>query len=212
MKKLLLLAALVIAVTIVTCKTQNNQFDTVDNDSADDSGRTPSVVSLVQSTTVAQAADFTYADILALTREAVTLAGGLNDIIKSGDVVVLKPNVITTIWNWGTGGGSVPELVNGVCTDRRVIQAVAQIVREIIGPTGKILVIEGSGKGSTETHFANLGYTKANLVNVDEIIALENEGTWAGAGNASGSTGYVTQVTLNNYVYKRSSGSSAFSR
>jgi uncharacterized protein (DUF362 family) len=171
-----------------------------------------SVVSLVQSTTVAQASNFSYSDILALTRAAITQAGGLDGIVKYGDVVVLKPNVITTIWNWGTGPNHMAELVNGVCTDRRVIQAVAEIVREIVGPydsntgKGKIMVIEGSGKGSTTTHFGYLGYTTANFVNVDEIIALENEGSWAGAGNASSSTGYVTQVTLDNFAYTGASG------
>jgi uncharacterized protein (DUF362 family) len=217
MKKLLLLSALVVAATIITCTTSNNpraekSAGTGDSGKAVDDGRTPSVVSLVQSSAVTQASDFTYPEILALTREAITLAGGLNDIIKRGDTVVLKPNVITTVWNWGVGGSSVPELVNGVCTDRRVIQAVAEIVREIVGPAGKILVIEGSGKGSTEAHFENLGYTKANLVNVDEIIALENEGAWAGAGNASGSTDYVTQVTLENFAYNRASGTGAYLR
>jgi uncharacterized repeat protein (TIGR02543 family) len=167
-----------------------------------------SVVSLVQSTTVTQAADFTYEQILALTREAIELAGGLEGIVKQGDVVVIKPNVIVTGWNWGSPTGShIPELVSGVCTDRRVIQAVAQIVREIVGPynsttgKGKIMVIEGSGSGSTMTNFTNLGYTLANFGNVDEIIALENEGTTYSAGNDASGGVYATQVTLSNYNY-----------
>lgn len=177
-----------------------------------------SVVSLVQSETVAQASNLTYADILAMTREAINLAGGLNDIIKAGDVVVLKPNVVTSIWNWGTSGGHVSQFVNGVCTDRRVIQAVAEIVREIIGPynsatgRGKIIVMEGAAKGSTITHFNGLGYTLANFVHVNEIIALENEGAWVRAGDASGSMDFVTQVSLENFVYNKASGRNQYLR
>ena len=174
----------------------------------------PSVVSLVQSTK-AQASELSYDDILALTREAIELTGGLNGIVKSGDVVVLKPNVIVTGYNWGSPTGNhIPELLNGVCTDRRVIQAVAQIVREIVGPydsatgKGKIMAIEGSGSGQTTVNFANLGYTLANFVNVDEIIALENEGSTYSAGNDASNGVYATQVTLGNYNYKTvSSGS-----
>jgi uncharacterized protein (DUF362 family) len=179
-----------------------------------------SVVGLVQSTTVTQAANFTYDEILALTREAINLAGGLNGIVKSGDVVVLKPNVIVTGWNWGTPSATnhIPELVNGICTDRRVIRAVAEIVREIIGPynsvtgKGKIMVIEGSGSGSTVTNYTNLGYTPENLPEVNEIIALDNEGSWSSAGSASNSMSYVTEVTLDNFVYNGATGTNTYLR
>lgn len=172
-----------------------------------------SVVSLVQSTTVAQASNLTYNDILAMTREVIELAGGLNDIIKRGDVVVLKPNVVTSLLNWGSAPGLLPEFVNGCSTDRRVVQAVAEIVREIIGPynpatgRGKIMVIEAGA-----VHLRNMGYTKENLIHVDEIIALESEGSWVRAGDASGSMDYVTQVTLDNFVYNRASGRNQYLR
>jgi uncharacterized protein (DUF362 family) len=146
----------------------------------------------------------TYTDIKALVTEAVALAGGLEGIIKAGDTVVLKPNVIFTKYNWDTSASVIPMTVNGVCTDWRVIQATAELVRAIIGPAGKILVIEGSGKGSTAANFTNIGYTPANLSAVDEIIPLDNEGSWVGAGNASGSqANYVIPVALDNYLYKK---------
>jgi len=172
---------------------------------------TDSIVSLVRSTTTAQAANFTYSEILAMTRQAINLAGGLDGIVKAGDVVVIKPNVIVTNYGWG-GGSVIPELVNGVCTDRRVIQAVAQIVREIVGPynaatgKGKIMVIEGSGSGSTTVNFANLGYTLENFVHVNEIIALENEGTWNQAGIPPANDAYNTQVTLPEPFYTSAVG------
>jgi len=174
---------------------------------------TDSIVSLVRSSK-AQASSLIYDDILALTREAVNLAGGLEGIVKAGDTVALKPNVIVTGWNWGTPSGAnhIPELVNGVCTDRRVIQAVAEIVREIVGPSGKIMVIEGSGSGSTAVNFANLGYTLANFVNVDEIIALENEGTWNQPGTPPANDTYNTQVTLPEPFYTTAVGNNTFYR
>ena len=167
----------------------------------------PSIVSLVQSTK-AQASNLDYNDIKALVTEAVRLAGGLGGIIKAGDTVVLKPNIIVTNYSWNTSASVIPMTVNGVCTDWRVVQAAAELVREIIGAkgaagAGKILVIEGSGKGSTATNFTNIGYTTANLSAVDEIIALDNEGVWVGAGDATGSqANYVTAVQLDNYLYK----------
>jgi uncharacterized repeat protein (TIGR02543 family) len=179
-----------------------------------------SVVSLVQSETVTQASNFTYEEILKMTRDAIDLAGGLNDIVHSGDVVVLKPNVICTVYNWGSNEADnlnthIPELVNGVCTDKRVVQAVAQIVREIIGTydstTGrsKIMVIEGPGKssqtGTTWHHFRNIGYTDINgnslIPNVDQVILLDQEGGAYSAGQGENHTAYVTQLTLPGFVY-----------
>jgi uncharacterized protein (DUF362 family) len=182
---------------LLSCRSVNDH-DTEPEDQ-DTASWSDSIVSLVQSTTVKQASSFTYPEILNLTRQAIELAGGLDGIVKKGDVVVLKPNVIVTNYGWGSNN-RIPELVNGVCTDRRVIQAVAEIVREIIGSSGKIIVMEGSGSGSSTSNFANLGYTKVNLVYVDEIIALESEGKWVGPGNGTG--GGVTQVTLADFAYK----------
>jgi uncharacterized protein (DUF362 family) len=203
MKKLLLLsAALAAAAAFAGCKALSSPPENESPAKA----LTPSVVSLVQSNKE-QASSLSYDDILALTRDAVAIAGGLEGIVKKGDVVVLKPNIITTYYGWSSRGTSIPQILNGVCTDWRVVQATAQIVREIIGHSGKILVMEGPGKstntttGSTEGHFANLGYTRANLTAVDEIIRLEDEGSWSGAGNASGSAGYVTAVKVANHSY-----------
>ena len=214
MKKLLLLLALVIAAVCTTCKTPDKTTtpeEPVPIEPAPIEPASPaesSAVSLVQSTTVTQAANFTYADIKALVAEAVRLAGGLDGIIKHGDTVVLKPNVIVTNYSWNTSASVIPREVNGVCTDWRVVQATAELVRGIIGAkgaagAGKILVIEGSGKGSTAVNFNNIGYTTTNLSAVDEIIPLDNEGAWVGAGDATGSQAdYVTEVKLDNYLYK----------
>jgi len=168
-----------------------------------------SVVSLVQSTTVTQASNFTYAEIKALVTEAVTLAGGLDGIIKAGDVVVLKPNVLTTYYSWASSGtNTIPKEVNGVCTDWRVVQATAELVRAIIGPynsatgRGKIMLIEGSCNGNMAAQFANIGYTTTNLTEVNEIIGLDTEGGAYSPGDGTSLTAYVTPVTLSDYKYK----------
>jgi len=216
-----LLAAMV-AFSSLTCSSNTNDPDKEPDQ--DTSSGPDSIVSLVRSTKVTQASNFTYPEILAMTREAIKLAGGLEGIVKAGDVVVLKPNVIVTYYGWG-GGSRIPELANGVCTDRRVIQAVAEIVREIVGPynaatgRGKIMVIEGSGSGSTAANFTNLGYTLQNFVHVDEIIALENEGTWvwpastpSGTIPTAAASTHNTQVTLPKPFYTGAAGTTTYLR
>jgi uncharacterized protein (DUF362 family) len=71
--------------------------------------------------------------------------------------------------------------------------------------------MEGPGKSSVNSlssihHFNNMGYTPANLTYVDEIIALDTEGTYVGAGNATGSAAYVSQVTLPDPFYTGAAG------
>ena len=217
MKKILFLLALVIAAGFNTCESKDNSTTTNEKETVTPAEPTPaepapiepSVVSLVQSTTVTQAANFTYAEIKALVTEAVTLAGGLDGIIKAGDVVVLKPNVLTTYFGWASSGTNIiPEKVNGVCTDWRVIQATSELVRAIIGPynsatgKGKIMLIEGSCNGNMTEQFNNIGYTLANLTEVNEIIGLDTEGGVYSPGDGTKLTAYVTQVTLTDYKYK----------
>jgi len=180
-----------------------------------------SVVSLVRSTeaqasSLAAATPENYNKIKALVSEAITLAGGLDGIVKAGDVVVLKPNIICTTYSWNAAanGAHIPETMNGVCTDWRVTQAVAEIVRAIVGPynsatgKGKIMVIEGPGKGTTNTpsatshHFTNVGYTLANLTAVDDIINLDTEGAAYSKGSGATQGAYSTQITLPDFVYK----------
>ncbi|MCL2763891.1 MAG: DUF362 domain-containing protein [Treponema sp.] len=213
MKKFLFLFVLFILTGFTVC-------ESFDNSSAGEPGdevwRTNSVVSLVRArASITDAAQFTYSDVKTLVAEAVELAGGFEGIVKYGDTVVLKPNLVTTYYNWGNTS-VIPPLANGVYTDWRVVQATAELVREIIGPkgaegSGKILVMEGSGSPgnatATVTNFINAGYNAVNLTAVDEIIALESEGAWVGAGVASGAQAdYVTRVRLDNFRYRSAAG------
>lgn len=127
------------------------------------------VVAMVQSSK-AQATDIDQAEIRTLVSDAIEKAGGL-DFIKTGQTVVLKPNLLVST----SDGFStlLPVQVNGITTDWRVAKAVAELVRAKVGPSGKILVMEGSTESTTQA-FSRLGYTAANFgTDVDEFIALE---------------------------------------
>jgi uncharacterized protein (DUF362 family) len=138
-----------------------------------------SLVSIVQSDNVQKAEELTQDEIYDLVKQAVTYAGGLNDIVKDGDVVVLKPNLVTpydyTLPGWK--GRPLTVEVNGNSTDYRFVRAVAQLIREI-NPTGKIYVMEGSAF-DTEVVMEGLNYSKEFIPEVDEFYAIENvSGAW----------------------------------
>ncbi|MCK5213178.1 MAG: DUF362 domain-containing protein, partial [Dehalococcoidia bacterium] len=61
-------------------------------------------------------------DIDRMVREAVTLAGGLKDIVPPGATVIIKPNLVAP---------ATPD--KGATTDRRVCKSLADQVRELGG-------------------------------------------------------------------------------
>jgi len=116
----------------------------------------------------------TKADVEAMVREAVDLAGGLGDLVSDGHSVVLKPNIVLSNFL----GSEISPEANGMVTDWRVVAAVAKIVREL-NPSGKILVMEGSAGASTSLGYELLHYTQEYIPEVDEFIALEEvSGEW----------------------------------
>ena len=119
--------------------------------------------------------DLTFADIKELVVEAVKLAGGLEGIIKDGNTVVLKPNLMTLYIN-STGQKLKPE-INGVTTDWRVTRAVAQIVRDL-NPNGKIYVMESSAFQQTRTTMVALNYTPEKIPEADAFICFEETGKY----------------------------------
>ncbi len=72
------------------------------------------------------------AEVAALVKKAVDLVGGIKSVVKKGDVVALKPNVVT-------GRVSKP----GVITDKRVVEAMIRMCQG--AGASKVLVVEGSG-------------------------------------------------------------------
>lgn len=137
-----------------------------------------SVVSIVQSPQ-AHAQDINEEEIKAMVREAVALAGGFEGLIFDGQVIVIKPNLVTindyTLPGW-RGVPLAPEF-NGTTTDWRVTKAVVELVRER-NPTGKVYIMEGSST-RTKSAMRHYHYTPEYIPGVDEFIAIEEDsGKW----------------------------------
>jgi uncharacterized protein (DUF362 family) len=71
-------------------------------------------------------------DVHNMVKKAVDLVGGIKSIVKPGQTVALKPNVVT-------GRVTGP----GVVTDKRVVETMIRLCRE--AEAGKVLVVEGDG-------------------------------------------------------------------
>ena len=134
-----------------------------------------SVVSVVQSNR-ASVQDMSYADIQDLVKQAVDLAGGLGDILKDGQTVVLKPNIYGRVY--AVNDQPMQPEANGLVTDWRVTKAVVELVRQI-NPSGKVYIMDGSALGNTAENMAALKYTPLDIPGVDAFLAIESDsGAW----------------------------------
>ncbi len=162
---------------IAFSQTQGTGFGTIpvinDPDSAKAVVAPKGVVGIAQCTI--PTSDLTVDDIDTLVHQAIILAGGFDStLIKDGDTVVLKPNLV---------GPTTPAQLNGQVTDWRVIQAVARLVR-ILNPHGKIILMEqtagyglNGGAESTIDAMKDMLWTKCSYI--DEWIGLEDSsGNW----------------------------------
>ena len=96
-----------------------------------------------------------------MVREAVALAGGLDDVISPGDVVVVKPNWVI---DYGYDG-------DGITTRRGIVRAVVEMAQEATGPTGDVYIAEGSageGRFCTVDAFRRLGFDTYPYDNIDD--------------------------------------------
>lgn len=147
-----------------------------------------SLVALIQSVK-SRAEDITESEIKTMVREVVDLAGGI-DFIKDGQTVVIKPNIVTTRSHEGPfkpgimaltdphkEERQIPQFVNGITSDRRVVKAMIELIREK-NPSGKLTIMESSGDGMTSKHMEQMGFTLENLPGVDEIVAIGEEDTY----------------------------------
>ncbi len=131
-----------------------------------------STVSIVQSKE-AQACQITEAEIEAMVREA---AWDLNTVVKNGQTVVLKPNLVQMIVD--STGEVLDQEVNGITTDWRVTKAVLKMVIEL-NPDGQIYIMEGSATGPTRSVMEHFHYTDEYMEGVDGFICLEEDcGGW----------------------------------
>ncbi|RLC60748.1 MAG: hypothetical protein DRI80_10320, partial [Chloroflexota bacterium] len=140
--------------------------------------RTTEVVTTV---TIVQAASWPVSDaeVEALVRQAVALAGGLEGIVGEGDTVVVKPNLV---WNAPPDEGAV--------TDPRVVRTIVQLARE--AGAGEVIIADGAAcyyhyypdrRGATIAAFHDAGYdadgdmvddaTGAPLVDLNDAGGLD---------------------------------------
>ncbi len=84
--------------------------------------------------------DITYATITQMVRRAVDLAGGLQGVVRSGDTVLIKPNLVQSD---SSGSGGI--------TDVRVVKALVFLVDEI--DHGKMAIFVGDGSPRPFTTF-----------------------------------------------------------
>lgn len=127
----------------------------------------------ISKSTKLDAKQVTYAELETMIREVVAGAGGLNDIITDGDVVVLKPNLVTYPKDKDK---NIIKQVNGMVSEWRVVDIVAKLVKEI-NPNGKCVVMEGSVKVTTDVYRV-MGYFDS-ITHVDEFFAFEDiSGDW----------------------------------
>jgi uncharacterized protein (DUF362 family) len=93
----------------------------------------PAVVSIVKASTYPDPSNpANYTIVENLVRDAVSKAGGLTSIIRPGDRVLVKPNLVVT--NYGCG--------SGVVTDKRVVEAVVKLALE--AGASKVIIAEAS--------------------------------------------------------------------
>lgn len=131
----------------------------------------------------------TEADVRDMVFEAIELAGGMDDLVTDGDVVVLKTNFMSATELSGSMFSMAMDAMgderesdrlmspeaNGIATDWRVTKAVAEYVRTL-NPTGKIYVMEASGAGNTAVKMELLNYTNEYIPYVDEFISMDDSG------------------------------------
>ena len=147
-------------------------------------------VSIVQSD-AEKAEEITDSEIERMVHEAVEGSGGLEGVVSNGQTVVLKPNLVQI--RVDSTQELLSQTVNGVTTDWRVTNAVANMVREV-NPDGKIYVMECSATGRTKDNMEYLHYTVASMPAVDAFFAFEEDsGDWQDFNSPK-----VVKVTLEN--------------
>lgn len=134
-----------------------------------------SKVAIVQSEK-AWAKEITYADIKEMVSKAVGLSGGFNSLIKPGDTVVIKPNLVGSKDN--ITGQPLDKEINGITADWRITKAVVEMIRQI-NSIGKVYIMEGSAEYKTSDVMKNLNYTNEYIRDVDAFIGIEEDsGGW----------------------------------
>ncbi|MFC2135374.1 DUF362 domain-containing protein [Bacteroidota bacterium] len=155
------------------------------------------------------ASEITFAEIETLVRQAVELAGGFEELITDGDVVILKPNLVSD-YEETLSPQTLPPEVNGMTTDYRLVQAVVNLVRER-NPNGMVYILEGVANGTTRGNMETLFYDENHISGVDDFLYLEE----ISGGYREYSSENLVEVTLPENVqlyadYMKPNNSSAY--
>jgi len=100
-------------------------------------------------------------EIEALVRDAVEMAGGWP--VKPGDVVLIKPNLVASIFFLLYSGKGTEEDFQGCQTDPRIVRALALMAKE--SGAKRIIIGEGPAAGDGWAGFMQAGY----LAMVEEL-------------------------------------------
>ena len=100
-------------------------------------------------------------EIEAMVRDAVEMAGGWP--VKPGDVVLIKPNLVASIFFLLYSGKGTEEDFQGCQTDPRIVRALALMARE--SGAKRIIIGEGPAAGDGWAGFMQAGY----LAMVEEL-------------------------------------------
>ena len=149
-----------------------SQINYIDNDTL---ALLPSSKVGVVKSSKSNAKEIEFDEIGSMVDQAIERAGGLEDIVSDGDIVILKPNLIAA-QDFTRSMRMLNKRANGITTDYRVIQSVVHAVRKL-NPNGKIYLMEGSGVGSTRQNMIQVGWN--TVEGLDSIIYLEEDcGDW----------------------------------
>ncbi len=105
------------------------------------------------------AASLEYEQIKNSLKSLIANLGGLERYVKTGQTVVIKPNIVSD-----HGLKKDGTVVGGVVTDKKVVKAMVELLLPV---AGKVIVAEGSSinRSATTKMFAHYGY--------DEVVALD---------------------------------------
>ena len=104
------------------------------------------------------------AQVAAGVRQAIEMAGGVNDLIRPGMRVMIKPNMVA----------QPPSAEVGACTSPLVCQAVADVVKEL---GGLPIIAESSARGAdTEAAYRTMGYDALRAQGY-EVVDLKKDKT-----------------------------------
>jgi len=105
-------------------------------------------------------------DVETAVREAISLIGGIKTVVKRGDGIVIKPNLVTAM-----------PAEAGMTTDPRVVEVIIKLCQEM--DPSFLVIAEGSATVDTYTAFEKAGYEEISAKYGVDTIDLNSQITTA---------------------------------